>query len=777
MKPLTFWDRLKRAVRDRSFIIGSALVILFLLIAILGPEVAPHNPYLRDRIQTIDGQIERAPFPPSDLYPLGTDDQGRDMLSMLLFGARQTLVIAFVAMTARLLLGLVLGTLSGWWSGSLFDRAITALTEFLAAVPGLILTILIVLAVGIRRGQISFIIALSLVGWGEVTQVVRSQVMTLRKKLFILASQAVGLGQAQILSRHVLPNLMATLLALAALEMGGVLLLLGELGFVHIFIGGGGLYVDEAVGTIHYFDVPDWGAMLGTSWRYFRTLPWLPLAPALAFFVTILGFNLFGYGLQRFIEKGRFHPSGWSLIRLFAVIALLLVGARALLVSTGIEAQFAKVARQFDVQRAWNDISLLTRPELEGRPTGPGGGFEAASYVAYQFEQIGLTPFTSGEYFQTFSTAQGRITTMPSLELLGDDGTPRMQFTDEIFFDPLHPFDSEGTAEAQLVVVANSPRAAIVETASDTLLLLLNPYDEPPRTWITEFPFAGALRLASDDQPSLSTPPDYVHTYRWRTYPDLFVRESAVRQILEEADLDLDELLEQSWTGERMIVRTGLRMRITAGLVYEETTGVNVVGYFPAADIRTQGERILVAAPYNGPLPQDGAIYPGADENASGVAVVLEIARLWHDLQFEPKRTVVFAAVDEDGENYFTTNPILPTASGDTWTVIMLEGLGAGSPELARMETEYGLGNTFDQSARRCGVETEELGEWPFFVISYPFWLGGGRPHPNFTGITVTRLGDELSGTPADTLNHLDPELMWESGCTLAHFLMILSNR
>ena len=133
MKPQTFWQRLARAARDRSFIIGTILVTFFLLTAILGPEAAPYNPYLRDRVQTIDGEIQRAPIPPGSLYPLGTDDQGRDMLSMLLHGARQTLVIAFVAMTVRLLLGLLLGTLSGWWPGSLFDRIVTGLIEFLAA--------------------------------------------------------------------------------------------------------------------------------------------------------------------------------------------------------------------------------------------------------------------------------------------------------------------------------------------------------------------------------------------------------------------------------------------------------------------------------------------------------------------------------------------------------------------------------------------------------------------------------------------------------------------
>ena len=108
MKELTLWDRLGRAVRDPSFIVGSVLVAVFVLLAVLGPEMAPHNPFQRDRVQMLDGELQRAPFPPSELYPLGTDDQGRDMLSLLLYGARQTLAIAFVAVTMRLLLGLLL---------------------------------------------------------------------------------------------------------------------------------------------------------------------------------------------------------------------------------------------------------------------------------------------------------------------------------------------------------------------------------------------------------------------------------------------------------------------------------------------------------------------------------------------------------------------------------------------------------------------------------------------------------------------------------------------
>ncbi|MGD9001108.1 MAG: ABC transporter permease subunit, partial [Anaerolineae bacterium] len=420
MRALTFWQRLGRAVRGGYFIVGAVLVALLVLVAVLGPELAPHNPYLVKRLQWIEGELHKAPFPPSDLYPLGTDDLGRDQLSLLLYGARTTLVMAFAATILRLLLGLIVGTFAGWWPGSLFDRAIGGITDFLAAIPGLILAMLLVFAVGIQRGQMTFVVALSLVGWGDVAQIVRGHVLTIRNKLYIMAARSVGLGPLGVLSRHVLPNLLATFLALAALETGAVLLLLGELGFVQVFVGGGRIGFEMAsYETRHYFDVPDWGAMLGTSWRWFRSYPWYPLVPAAAFFVSILGFNLFGYGLQRFVERGRFHPSGWSVLRFLLVIALVLLGARALLRSSGMEAQFAKQVRQFDAERAWSDIAYLARPELEGRPSGSFSAAVAAEYIAYQFKQAGLSPITpEGSYFQYYTAVRGQVTAAPMLEVL-----------------------------------------------------------------------------------------------------------------------------------------------------------------------------------------------------------------------------------------------------------------------------------------------------------------------------------------------------------------------
>ena len=790
MKPITFRQRLSRAVQDPYFIVGSVLVVLLVLTAVLGPEVAPHNPYLVKRLQWIDGELHKAPFPPSDLYPLGTDDQGRDQLSLLLYGARVTLVMAFVATVVRLLLGLFLGALAGWWPGSLFDRAVAAVTELMAAIPGLILAMLVVFAIGVRQGQVAFIVALSLVGWGEVAQIVRGHVLTIRNRLYIMAARAVGLSSPSILSRHVLPNLLPTLLALSALEMGAVLLLLGELGFVQLFIGGGRTVSDLAnFGTLHYFDVPDWGAMLGSSWRWFRSYPWFPLSPALAFFVAILGFNLFGYGLQRFIERGRFHPSGWSVIRFLMVVALLLLGARALLQNAGIEAQFAQLVGQFDVDRAWDDIAYLTQPELEGRPTGGTGASQAADYIVSQFEQAGLTTMagltpitTDNSYFQTYTAIRGRITAAPTLEVLDVGGEPQLWLTDGVSFDPWQAFNAEGSTEGELRVQGNIGSNVVF---GGEVLLLLDPEEKLGMPWNIPSPYLAVLRLVPDDELAHGNQPppfdqtSYASLTRLPSFPNLLIGESSARQLLAEAGLDLDELQAKMEAGEQVMLPTGLQVRLTYGLVYEEVPATNVVGYIPGLDIESRGERILVAATYTGRTPQDGVICPGADENASGVAVMLETARLLHDLEFVPKRTVVFAALDEMGGSEFIIYPALPTTRSDIWTVMNLHGVGAGEPRLARSETAPGLARAFDQSARRFGMRTEELDEWLFFVITNYSRLSYNEPrvHDSYQALAVTRPGDDLSGTPADTMDHLDSKLLAEAGQAVAHFVMVLSQR
>lgn len=771
--------RLLHAASDPSFIVGAVMVALLLILAFVGPEIAPHNPYLRQRLQTIDGELLSAPIEPNAVYPLGTDEWGRDLLSLLLHGARSTLIIAAIATGVRMLLGLLIGSIAGWWPGGVIDRMASALIDILAAVPGLILAMILIYAIGIRAGMLPFVVAVTIVGWGQVAQIFRSHVYALRKQSFVLAAQAIGLNPMEILSRHILPNLLSTALALTSLQMASALLLLGELGFVSVFVGSGTIIAGDA-GTASQliFETPDWGAMLGSTWRYFRALPWLPAVPAFAFLLSIASFNLLGYGLQRFIDRGRFYPSGWSVLRVAVATGALLFGAQFVLAHTGPEASFRSNVRGFNRSRVWADVEFLSRPSMMGRFPGSEGRDLAASYIAKQFGEAELTPFPRGGYFQAYASQHGQIVSTPTLAVLDSDLNITDVISEGLSFDPLLPFDAAGTYHGELILRGNpNPQATLFPQPG--LFLLIH----TPERLLEDRRFSRTqeylpIRVVPDDQlPPVQSAPTFMGPLAFlSTEPYLLIGESAAGPLLADLGYDLEELQERL-EEEPVDVATGVKLMLQVGLDYDQISGVNVVGYIPGSDVRVQTQRVLVLAPYAGPAPVDGWVFPGADENVSGVATMLEVIRLWREQDFVPDRTVVFAAVDENGAEAFMLDPILPTASADTWSVLIPYGLGAGEEALSRLDAGGSFQQLFDRSARQLQLPTRQLEDWRFF-----FTGGGGRnwdipPNPSYSGLVVTREGDARSGTRMDTLDHLDPQYLCEAGQAIALYLMVLSSQ
>ena len=296
----------RTGVRGNGMLWGGLVLLAGLTVVVIaGPQLAPHSPFTTQGMVYADGDFRIPPFAPDAIHRWGTDVLGRDILSLVLAGAQQTLTLAVLVTAARLALGIVLGAVAGWSNGRLADRLILGTAEVLAAFPTLVLAMLVILALGIRGGYRPFLIGLSVVGWGELMQFVRSEVIALRPRAFVESAYAVGASTPRILARHLAPNLAPALTSLAALEMGGVLMLLGELGFIGIFIGGGAfaeLVVDAP--EFHYSDVPEWGVLLSNVRLYARAYVWTALYPALAFFVAILGFNLAGEGLRKIVDRG-----------------------------------------------------------------------------------------------------------------------------------------------------------------------------------------------------------------------------------------------------------------------------------------------------------------------------------------------------------------------------------------------------------------------------------------------------------------------------------------
>jgi len=287
------------------FLVGRVIVLLLVAITALGPSLATENPYCAGQPARTDerGEVASPPFAPSAEWPLGTDRWGRDMLSLLLYGARNTLIAcAFVTMV-RVALGTALGAVAGWRAGTLLDRSVMGMVEAMSALPMLLAGMILMLAPDIRRGRVAFLIALCLVGWGEVAQTVRAEFIAIRERPFIEGARVVGVRDAGIVTRHVFPSVLPTLVVVALMEMRSVLMLLGELAFVGVFIGGGSLTTGIQDEPVVYADIPEWGAIPADARRNLRSYPRLILSPSAVFAVSVPGFNLLGDGLRR-ITRG-----------------------------------------------------------------------------------------------------------------------------------------------------------------------------------------------------------------------------------------------------------------------------------------------------------------------------------------------------------------------------------------------------------------------------------------------------------------------------------------
>jgi hypothetical protein len=310
------------------------------------------------------------------------------------------------------------------------------------------------------------------------------------------------------------------------------------------------------------------------------------------------------------------------------------------------------------------------------------------------------------------------------------------------------------------------------------VILLLDPMEVLHGAWYSDGtgPYAAILRLVPDDEMWRKdrAPSFYASTYV-SPIPELLIGESAARQLLEEAGLNLDRLKRSLDARERINVPTGLRVRVRAGLAYDQVATANVIGYFPAADRETEGDRILVSALYSGPPLQEGVAFSDVTDNGSGVAVMLEVARLWQDLGFEPKRTVVFAAFNEGGGRHFAHYPIIPAKVSDTWTAVILQGAGDSGPILARHEAGAGLARAFDQSARRFGIQPEELKKWRFFFTSGSERLDYISTDQAYSGLVVVWPEGHISGVSFKEQDRRDS--LAQIGQTVAHYLMVLSSR
>lgn len=799
-----FWWRLRLAFGNPPFLLGSILVAGLVVLAVFGERLAVNSPFETHRIMMIDGVIGAAPFPPSAPFPWGTDHLGRDIQAFVFSGAQRTLLLAFFATLARMAVGAVLGVFAGWWQDSWFDRLVIRLTAIWAAFPTTIFAMLVIEALGIQQGMSVFIAALCIVGWGEVTQFVRAQTIRIKPQLYIEAARALGAQPIHLLSQQVFPNLVSSLLVIAALEMGGVLMLLAELGFLNIFLGGGFRVEYSVNNSLHFSDVPEWGAMLANIRDWWRSYPWMAWYPGGAFLIAILTFNLMGEGLRHFIEETRVNLSRLFNRYSFAAIAIAIVAAGFLLQEISPINLYRSQAREFNADNVMSDIHALSSPTFAGRESGTEGSLWAAEYVAKRMREVGLFPSNPEQTYFTIAerTRIAQVGT-PYLRFVDADGSIKELIYHADFSEYVDLSGTMGFSSGQVAGLALGPATddpAIDAAAIDKLdlrdLVLVVRENDLPR--LNRSGMKGLL-VVSDDPMAISRR-NLPRTIYWNVQQTaiLTISQETANRLLATCGSSLEDLERRAGElriGEVYLTSPGGQVDFSTGSDaegnVENANGyyVHVIGVLPGTGAQTESnvagvaldkQAIIVAAHLDGVgTSPDGILYPGANDNASGVATMLELARVLKSGEYPPKRTIIFIAWT-GGDRYelldlhevIGYNPNLKNFQIEG--VIELTGVGAGSGKVIAIgeNSSFRMTQLYQKSAGKMGVRTTTRGRGPHY--NFPVILPV-TPRSAPTLYLSWDGSDELAHTLLDNFESIDPEKIEKVGQATMLMLTMMS--
>ena len=269
---------LRLALKNRLTTIGSSVVFLLVIIALLAPLIVP---FPQD---TIDTHIEERFQSPSTRHFFGTDELGRDVFSRVLCGTRISLQVGAIAIGLALAIGVPLGVVAGY-TGGMLDEVIMRITDVFLSFPPLLLAMAISSLLG--PNLTNAMIAIAIAWWPWYTRLLRSEAISVRERDYVQAARAMGVSQGKIVFRHVLPNCLTPIIIQASMDFGSIILTSAALSFL-------GLGAQPPT--------PEWGLMVSTGRTYFLTNWWIVTFPGLAIFTAVLSFNLVGDGLREILD-------------------------------------------------------------------------------------------------------------------------------------------------------------------------------------------------------------------------------------------------------------------------------------------------------------------------------------------------------------------------------------------------------------------------------------------------------------------------------------------
>lgn len=270
---------IKTFSKNTSAMLGLAIVLFFLTIAAIGPWIVP---FPEDATGSINLDIKLQA--PNAVHWFGTDEVGNDIFTRVVLGTRVTLQIALIVTGVAMLIGVPLGMIAGL-AGGLVQEAIMRITDIFLSIPGLVLAIAIVGALG--PGIVNAMLALSLVWWPGYVRLIQAKTLSLKNEIYVESARAVGASQIRIVFVHILPNCTSPIVVKASMDMGMAILGAASLGFL-------GLGAQPPY--------PEWGAMISIARTYLPDWWWYSFFPGIAISLTVLGFNLLGDGLRDVLD-------------------------------------------------------------------------------------------------------------------------------------------------------------------------------------------------------------------------------------------------------------------------------------------------------------------------------------------------------------------------------------------------------------------------------------------------------------------------------------------
>lgn len=269
-------DFLNRFFHNKLAVTGSIILLLFLLMAIFAPVLAPYDPFYMD---------SSAPLaPPSAAHLLGTDNMGRDILSRIFYGARISLRVSLVSVTIATVAGVFLGVAAGYF-GKLTDGVISRILEIMFAFPEVLLALLIMSILGPSLNNI--MIAIGIVYTPIFARITKGAVLSVKDSLYVEAARSIGVKDSTIIVRHILPNILSPILVQVTLSLAFAILSEAALSFL-------GIGVEP--------DVPSWGIMLNNGKAWIEIAWWVGVFPGIAIALAVLGFNVLGDGLRDVLD-------------------------------------------------------------------------------------------------------------------------------------------------------------------------------------------------------------------------------------------------------------------------------------------------------------------------------------------------------------------------------------------------------------------------------------------------------------------------------------------